>query len=725
MTEQSKIHSRRSKVALSGFLLLLFSLRLSTARAQSVNTPIANLNNIRYASAFPGATAGAKIANCIADLPVSGGTCDARGLTGVQTISADPLAGVTNPVTILLGEATFTSVTWNFPIAARVSVRGSGPGHTLFIPAASNQVLFQMVQPTAGGIDNYYLGGFTVEAHASGSTGWAIDVAGFRTSTFENIEYLTNDNGTGNYTELFRLASWFGTSNTATLCYGNTLRHIYDDSQTGPIKLIWFTNDGLDSAGNPCTHSGISSPCPSTNFQANHNYIEDVWVDNVTGMSVAIDALRSEGVSVDRFFIEVSDSSGSGTWVMIPGTHSLLSRGYFEQDGSIGSNWTPIVNQAVANAGTSNGFTFSNNYAATPFTISIPTSSTAFNIFGNFPSLNLTVVDSSKSNLIQSGNQFLLYNSKGFYDFKNALSGGGDFGLRVDSTGGDWPGSLSIIDNNAGRARFLIFTNASSELASGASTSPALALVPFDNNNSSTHEFEVSNSSSLPQFWVDKQGSAYSNARFVSALNNLGTINTAPTFDASTANTFKATLGGNIASSTLSNSGIGQSLAFELCQDATGGRTFAWPSNLLGATNAIPAAASKCVEQDFIYDGSNLVSLGPATPVAVDLTAQSSSLSAASLTTPSANGLFKISYYLATTTAGTAGTVSVTFTWTDESKAETFTSSALSLSALGALAPQAPLVVYAKTTAPIQYSTTVSGATGSPQYSLHVRVEAL
>ena len=109
----------------------------------------------------------------------------------------------------------------------------------------------------------------------------------------------------------------------------------------------------------------------------------------------------------------------------------------------------------------------------------------------------------------------------------------------------------------------------------------------------------------------------------------------------------------------------------------------------------------------------------------VDLSAQTGSVTATNLFTPSANGLFRLSYYLTTTTAGSAGTVSVTFTWTDEAKAETFTSSTLSLSALGALAPQAPLVIYAKTTAAIQYSTTVSGATGSPQYSLHIRVEAL
>ncbi|PYV15815.1 MAG: hypothetical protein DMG21_13790, partial [Acidobacteria bacterium] len=71
--------------------------------AQSVNFPVANLNNVRYASAFPGATAGVKIANCIADLPASGGVCDARGLEGAQTIAADPFAGMALPAAPTLG----------------------------------------------------------------------------------------------------------------------------------------------------------------------------------------------------------------------------------------------------------------------------------------------------------------------------------------------------------------------------------------------------------------------------------------------------------------------------------------------------------------------------------------------------------------------------------------------------------------------------------------------
>src|SRR5438477_355109 len=71
----------------SYFILLLTSVfwLLTPAFAQTVSYPVANLNNIRYVSAFAGATAGAKIAACLADLPASGGVCDARGLPGAQT----------------------------------------------------------------------------------------------------------------------------------------------------------------------------------------------------------------------------------------------------------------------------------------------------------------------------------------------------------------------------------------------------------------------------------------------------------------------------------------------------------------------------------------------------------------------------------------------------------------------------------------------------------------
>lgn len=66
-----------------------------------------NANNTRFADQFAGADAGAKITACIAALPSTGGTCDARGLEGAQTISST--ITVNKPVQILLGYATYTT----------------------------------------------------------------------------------------------------------------------------------------------------------------------------------------------------------------------------------------------------------------------------------------------------------------------------------------------------------------------------------------------------------------------------------------------------------------------------------------------------------------------------------------------------------------------------------------------------------------------------------------
>ncbi|MBI1940126.1 MAG: hypothetical protein HYS33_01310, partial [Acidobacteria bacterium] len=94
------------KVALYALLLLTLNSQLSTTWAQSQAYRIANLNNIRFADQFPGADAGEKIANCIADLPATGGTCDARGLEGAQTISST--LTIDKPINLLLGAASYT-----------------------------------------------------------------------------------------------------------------------------------------------------------------------------------------------------------------------------------------------------------------------------------------------------------------------------------------------------------------------------------------------------------------------------------------------------------------------------------------------------------------------------------------------------------------------------------------------------------------------------------------
>ncbi len=86
---------------LLGFLLLTVNCQLSTAFGQSFK--VANLNEVHYANAYSGADAGAKIAACLADMPGTGGVCDARGLMGTQTISSTVTVGNSSkPETLML-----------------------------------------------------------------------------------------------------------------------------------------------------------------------------------------------------------------------------------------------------------------------------------------------------------------------------------------------------------------------------------------------------------------------------------------------------------------------------------------------------------------------------------------------------------------------------------------------------------------------------------------------
>lgn len=106
---------------------------------------------------------------------------------------------------------------------------------------------------------------------------------------------------------------------------------------------------------------------------------------------------------------------------------------------------------------------------------------------------------------------------------------------------------------------------------------------------------------------------------------------------------------------------------------------------------------------------------------AVNATAQTASISATNLVaSPSSASLYFIMYYLQTTTAGSGGTCLLTITWNDGA-ARTFSTSTISLSTTGAGAELSGVIVVECTSGAIQYSTTVSGATGSPQYQLQLQ----
>lgn len=104
------------------------------------------------------------------------------------------------------------------------------------------------------------------------------------------------------------------------------------------------------------------------------------------------------------------------------------------------------------------------------------------------------------------------------------------------------------------------------------------------------------------------------------------------------------------------------------------------------------------------------------------LQAQASSIGSTHLITGAAVGLYKVACYLETTTAGSAGTVSLAITYSDDNGAQSInplTAATLSLATTGFI--QGSQVIYANG-GNVSFSTTVTSALGSPKYNLYIGV---
>lgn len=88
--------------------------------------------------------------------------------------------------------------------------------------------------------------------------------------------------------------------------------------------------------------------------------------------------------------------------------------------------------------------------------------------------------------------------------------------------------------------------------------------------------------------------------------------------------------------------------------------------------------------------------------------------------TPTSNGTAILTIYLETTTAGTAGTITCTVTWTDDAGTTTITTTPLSLATTGRTSTITPIFIAPTTN--LQYATNFTGATGSPGYKLYIKV---
>ena len=101
---------RRLSTVFYGMAVLFFPISIAFRAASAQQSRLI----VRLAVQYPGTNASEKIKACIADLPSIGGTCDATGLQGAQSIESDFTSDLTRPgtqpkpVTLLLGHATIT-----------------------------------------------------------------------------------------------------------------------------------------------------------------------------------------------------------------------------------------------------------------------------------------------------------------------------------------------------------------------------------------------------------------------------------------------------------------------------------------------------------------------------------------------------------------------------------------------------------------------------------------
>ncbi len=115
----------------------------------TTNLAIQRDDNVRHADQFPGSDAGAEINACVADLPATGGVCDARGFQGAQTAAATIV--LNKPVRLLLGPMTLKVAGNPGVLVASNAVHISGAG--------ADVSLIAQAAPTANVISD--TGGFT------------------------------------------------------------------------------------------------------------------------------------------------------------------------------------------------------------------------------------------------------------------------------------------------------------------------------------------------------------------------------------------------------------------------------------------------------------------------------------------------------------------------------------------------------------------------------------
>jgi hypothetical protein len=168
--------------------------------------------------------------------------------------------------------------------------------------------------------------------------------------------------------------------------------------------------------------------------------------------------------------------------------------------------------------------------------------------------------------------------------------------LRVTPTAGQGSDTVVITDS-AGNAAFDIN-------GIGNISIPNAINHDFRITNQSNHGIILTVNGATDSMFLPGDGTARITGGFTAGFQ-VTTFSATPTFDLSTGNVFDIVLNGNVTASSFTHGQQGQLVTFIICQDGTGGWTFAWGASFLGA-DAIGATANKCNVQQFVWLSSTL-----------------------------------------------------------------------------------------------------------------------
>lgn len=586
------------------------------------------LGGVLDATCFNGADMSLKIAAAIADLPATNcspysnfnclsGIVDARGFTGAQTWSVNPLPVAVpgsgyKKVKLLLGDVQIThSVTISLP--GDFTIEGAGRTQTIFKYTGNGDAFL------LSGVKYNTLSGLQIDLSGAGNSAVALhllEVPGTYSpvsfNSFQDIEIdgaNTPPPAASGQTGIMIDAQgaggqqWIAWNNFSDFWF-NTVHQT-----TSPFtSLSWLgsalTDVGVNNEGNKFTNFQINNSSTPSGYaitvNGQRNSYLGFWIGYDRAFSTVGNGFHFTASTAGNLAFAIGDLGGAlftdaGNYSSLPGEPNLIYGRVIAPTvlGNSSGTWSNPLGMArdtdyevsaesitgadhavfmASVSGFSNGFTV--NYTNAPQSMS-------------YSFLNGPVGIGLSSPVIANGLLQLQQNAGSNVDLM----------LNQDTV------SLWKLRNTATTGDFALYN--------GATGTNSLTVAKATGNIILNGNLGIGKTPSAnAQLDVAKS--------IVSGLNPV-TFSATPTFLASLGNTQTITLTGNVTSSTLSNATAGQRLTFNIYQDATGSRTFVWPLTVVGAPT-ISSTPLSVTSWSCTWDGTNCVPHGRTSDGSVPVT---------------------------------------------------------------------------------------------------------